>query len=148
MKVVALSRGNSGGDPSRPRLAKQEFLATSDVISLHCPLTPETHHLIRAETIGMMKPGAFLINTGRGDLVDEVALAGALRSGRLGGAGLDVLSEEPPQADHPLLCPDIPNLIVTPHSAWAAVESRRKLMEEVAENIRAYGRDEERNRIV
>ena len=148
MKVVGLARGNSSNDPSRTRLVKQEFFAISDSVSLHCPLTPQTHHLIRAETIGMMKPGAFLINTGRGDLVDEVALAGALKSGRLGGAALDVLSEEPPQADHPLLCPDIPNLIVTPHSAWAAVESRRKLMEEVAENIRAYCRGEERNRIV
>ena len=147
MKVVGLARGSSSGDAARPRLLKQDFFGTSDVVSLHCPLTPQTHHLIRAETIGMIKPGAFLINTGRGDLVDEVALAGALKSGRLGGAALDVLSEEPPKADHPLLRPDIPNLIVTPHSAWAAVESRRKLMEEVAENIRAFCRGEERNRV-
>jgi len=94
-----------------------------------------------------MRKGSFLINTGRGDLIDEAAVAEALRSGHLGGAGLDVLSIEPPPADHLLLDPSIPNLILTPHSAWASASSRQRLIEGVAENIRSYLVGERRNRV-
>jgi len=114
---------------------------------LHCPLTSKTRHLINSETLSLLPPGAFVINTGRGDLVDEVALAAALRAGSLGGAGLDVLSAEPPPADHPLLAKNVPNLIITPHSAWAARASRQRLVNEVAENIRAHLVGERRNRV-
>jgi len=112
-------------------------------LSLHCPLTPETRGLIGAWELALMKRDAILINTARGGLVDEAMLAEALRQGALGGAGVDVLSLEPP-ADgnplhgNPLLAADIPNLIVTPHSAWGSRESRQRLVGQLAENIQAY----------
>ncbi len=108
----------------------------ADVITLHCPLTDATRHLIRAETIARMKPDVRLINTGRGDLVDEVELERALRSGRVAGFGGDVLSTEPPAAGHPLFT--APNAIITPHVAWASVEARRRLMDILVENVRAF----------
>jgi glycerate dehydrogenase len=151
MRVQALARaGRSGraqGD-DLPRLPKPEFLATSDAVTLHCPLTPDTHHLIDAAALAAMKPGAFLINTGRGGLVDEDALVAALRSGHLGGAALDVLSTEPPPSDHPLLAPDIPNLILTPHTAWSSREARTRLIAEVAANIRDFFDGRARSRVV
>jgi glycerate dehydrogenase len=112
------------------------LFAQSDVISLHCPLTAETRKLINAESISRMKPGALLLNTSRGALIDEAALANALNSGRIAGAGLDVLSVEPPQADNPLLCAK--NCIITPHIAWATRAARSRLMETAVENIRAF----------
>lgn len=108
----------------------------SDVISLHCPLTPETERLVNAERLALMKPSAYLINTGRGPLIDESALAAALNQGRLAGAGLDVLSVEPPPADHPLL--QTRNCIITPHIAWATRAARERLMATVTENVRAF----------
>lgn len=136
------------GGPSAPgRLPLPELLAQADIVTLHCPLADNTHHLINAEALELMKPTALLINTARGPLVDEEALAHALRNGAIGGASLDVLSEEPPHASHPLLAPDIPNLILTPHTAWAARESRQRLLDEVARNIDAYNRGEARNRV-
>ncbi|HLA85314.1 MAG TPA: D-2-hydroxyacid dehydrogenase [Thermoguttaceae bacterium] len=108
----------------------------SDVVSLHCPLSAETHKLVNAERLGWMKPTAWLINTSRGPVVDETALAEALNAGRIAGAGLDVLSAEPPGADHPLLTAK--NCRITPHVAWATVEARRRLMQVAVDNLRAF----------
>jgi len=134
--------GRSGKTKPTPegweRLGKKEFFRTSDAVTLHCPLTEETHHLINSESLALMQPGSFLVNTGRGDLVDELALIDALRSHHLAGAALDVLSAEPPPAHHPLLDPSIPNLLITPHSAWASTESRRRLLDGVAKNIESF----------
>jgi glycerate dehydrogenase len=121
--------------PGRDDVDLETLLATSDVVSLHCPLTPETHGLINAERLAHMKPGAFLINTGRGPLIDEAARARALASGHLGGAGLDVLSVEPPTADHPLL--RAPNALITPHVAWASRAARERLIAASAANVAA-----------
>src|SRR4029079_6015675 len=115
----------------------------SDVVSLHCPLSAETKHLVNAQRLGWMKPGAFLINTGRGPLVDEPALAEALNAGRIAGAGLDVLSVEPPPADNPLL--SAKNCLVTPHMAWATREARSRLMDLVVENVEAFVAGSPRN---
>ncbi|MBN1393550.1 MAG: D-2-hydroxyacid dehydrogenase [Pirellulales bacterium] len=114
----------------------EELFRTSDAISLHCPLTPETQHLVDAERLAWMKPTAYLINNGRGPLVDEAALADALNSDRLAGAGIDVLSVEPPPADNPLLTAK--NCFLTPHIAWATTAARRRLMNTAVENIRAF----------
>jgi glycerate dehydrogenase len=112
----------------------------SDVVSLHCPLTPETQNLVNAERLALMKPFAILINTSRGPLIDEAALADALNAGRLAGAGLDVLSAEPPRDDNPLL--RARNCVISPHIAWATQAARRRLMSTVVANIRAYLRQE------
>ncbi|WP_193164987.1 D-2-hydroxyacid dehydrogenase [Microbulbifer hainanensis] len=128
------------GEQKAGRTPLPQLLAETDVISLHCPLTQETDKLVDSAFLDAMKPGAFLINTARGGLVDEAALAAALRSGHLGGAALDVLSVEPPPADHPLLAGDIPNLIITPHNAWISRESRQRLLDGVVENIRSWGK--------
>ena len=133
---VAESFQAHGGQSGRVSLA--ELLPQADVLSLHCPLTPQTDKLVNAAFLAQMKPGALLINTARGSLIDEPALADALRSGHLGGAGLDVLSSEPPPADHPLLADDIPNLIITPHNAWGTRECRQRLLDGVVENIRQW----------
>jgi glycerate dehydrogenase len=113
-----------------------ELLKESDVVSLHCPLTPETELLMNTERLAMMKASAYLINTSRGLLIDEAALAEALRIGNLAGAGLDVLSQEPPPADNPLL--KAPNCYVTPHLAWATLAARQRLMAVVVDNVRAF----------
>lgn len=127
------------GGPSRPeRLPLEELLPQVDVLSLHCPLTPQTRGLIGETALARMRRDALLINTARGGMVDEAALAKALRDGRLGGAGIDVLAEEPPRHGSPLLAPGIPNLILTPHVAWASLASRQRLIDDVAQNIRAF----------
>jgi len=108
----------------------------SDVISLHCPLTEETRELINTTRLGQMKSSAFLLNTGRGPLINEQDLADALQKGTIAGAGLDVLSTEPPAADNPLLA--APNCIITPHIAWASFEARKRLLQMVADNIAAF----------
>ncbi len=120
-------------DPASVHL--DHLLQESDVISLHCPLTAETHGLIDAERLQRIKPGALLINTGRGALINEADLAVALASGQLGGAGLDVLSLEPPRADHPLL--SAPNCLITPHVAWATQAARQRLIAVSARNVAA-----------
>ena len=125
--------------PSEVALVDLETLfRRSDVVSLHCPLTADTHHLVKAERLSWMKPTAFLLNTGRGPLVDEPALAAALNSGRIAGAGLDVLSVEPPPADNPLL--RARNCLVTPHIAWATRAARARLLNTAVQNMAAFMR--------
>ena len=140
MKVQCYARSGSkaSAHPEWPRVAPDAFFASSDVVSLHCPLTAGTHALINAESLGKMNPGAFLINTGRGELLDEAALLESLNSGHLGGAGLDVLSPEPPRADHPLIKAGLPNLLITPHTAWSSRTARQTLIHGIEANIRAF----------
>ena len=114
----------------------EELLKQSDYISLHCPLTPQTRHMINKETIAMMKPTAYIINTGRGALIDEPALIEALKEGRIAGAGLDVQETEPPVQDNPLY--DMPNVILTPHMGWKGLETRQRLVSILAANIQAF----------
>ncbi|OHX12889.1 glycerate dehydrogenase [Chromobacterium sphagni] len=125
-----------------------QVLARADVLSLHCPLTDSTRGLIAQAELMAMKPGAILINTARGGLVDEADLVAALKYGQLGGAGFDVLSSEPPAPDNPLLKARLPNLIVTPHVGWASAEAMRRLAAQLVENIEAFVRDEALNRLV
>lgn len=125
-----------------------EVLRASDIVTLHVPLVEQTRALIGRAEIAAMQPHAILINCARGGVVDEEALVEALRAGRLAGAGIDVLSEEPPRPSHPLLAPDVPNLIVTPHNSWASRSAMRDLAEQIVENIESFARGEQRNRIV
>jgi glycerate dehydrogenase len=120
-----------------------ELFAVADVLSLHCPLTAATRHLVDARRLSLMQPTAYLINTGRGPLVDEEALARALREKRLAGAGLDVLAAEPPAADNPLTA--APDCFVTPHIAWATRAARQRLLDAAAGNIRAFLAGQPRN---
>lgn len=113
-----------------------ELFAQSDVVSLHCPLTADNENMVDARLLSRMKPTAFLVNTARGQLIDENALAEALKSGALGGAALDVVRQEPIRADNPLL--SAPNCLITPHVAWASAEARARLLAIAAENLRAY----------
>lgn len=145
MEVLLANR--PGASLQEGRIPLDQLLPQVDVLSLHCPLTDQTRDLIGPAELAAMKPGAILINTARGGIVDETALAEALRSGHLGGAGVDVLSKEPPRDGNPLLDPDLPNLVITPHSAWAGRASRQRVLEEMAENIEAFYRGESRNRI-
>lgn len=145
MKVLVAQR--PGGDPSPGRLALPQLLAQSDIVTLHCPLTEHTRGLIGANELALMKRDAILINAARGGLVDEAALADALRKGVIGGAGVDVLSAEPPTAGNPLLDKDIPNLIVTPHVAWGSREARQRIIDEVVLNIEAFLRGELRSQV-
>jgi glycerate dehydrogenase len=130
-----------------PRIPLAELLSQADVVSLHVPRTPETEGLIGPDELARMGSEALLINTARGGLVDEPALAQALRAGKLGGAGVDVLDREPPPPDHPLLAPDLTNLIVTPHVAWASRHARQRLVGELAANLQAFGSNLSRNRV-
>jgi glycerate dehydrogenase len=136
-----------GGERVPERLDLDELLAQVDVLSLHCPLSPATTGLIGARQLELMKPDAVLINTARGALVDSQALANALRAGRLGGAAIDVLPQEPPVDGNPLLAGDIPNLIVTPHIAWAAREARQRCIDEMAANVEDFRRGGRRGRV-
>jgi glycerate dehydrogenase len=143
--LLAEQRGAS----LRPgRVAFEQVLTEADVLSLHVPLTPATRNLIGTAELARLKPSAILINSARGGLVDEVALVAALRAGQLAGAAVDVLTIEPPPADHPLLNANLPNLLVTPHIAWASRQAQQKLADEVVENIAAFLHGEHRNRIV
>ena len=136
MRVLA---GQLPGRPARDdRLSLDELLPQVDALTLHCPLNDSTRHMLGAAQLALLKPGAFIVNTARGGLIDEQALADALRSGHLGGAATDVLSVEPPVQGNPLLAGDIPRLIVTPHSAWGAVEARQRIVGQLAENAQAF----------
>lgn len=137
MNVMAATRTPSAPDEDGIRKADlRTVLSESDVISLHCPLTDATRQLINRESLGWMKPSAWLVNTSRGPLVDEAALAEALNGGRIAGAALDVLGIEPPPPNNPLL--GAKNCLVTPHIAWASGAARRRLMKIALENIRAF----------
>jgi len=131
--------------PEFKRVPFQDLVSQSDVISLHCPLTPETKNLFDLKTFKSMKKNALLINTARGGLINDEALLHALEHGSIAGAALDVLDREPPAADHPLLTSGLPNLIVTPHIAWAAKEARQRALDEIAKNIACYLKGEPRN---
>ncbi len=137
-----------GTPPTEDRIALPELLPEVDVLSLHCPLTPRTENLIGAAELARMQPDALLMNTARGGLVDAAALASALRNGKLGGAGIDVLTQEPPVDGNPLLADDIPNLIVTPHIAWAAREARQRAVAEVVANVADFLGGGQRGRVV
>jgi glycerate dehydrogenase len=134
-----------GSSTEGGRLPLDQLLPRCDIISLHCPLSETTRNLIGASQFEIMRPDAILINTARGGIVDEQALADALRRGAIAGAGIDVLAEEPPRSPNPLLDEDIPNLIVTPHIAWASRETRQRLINEVATNIDAFVAGHPRN---
>lgn len=133
MKVL-FNRRSPDGDPAAVEIDR--LFAESDVVSLHCPLTPETNRLVDARRLSLMKPTAFLVNTARGALVDEADLAAALAAGRIAGAGLDVLSVEPPSPTNPLL--SAPRCVITPHIAWATRDARRRLLDATAGNVAAF----------
>ena len=137
MQVKALTSKSADTLPAGIEKADQEvLLATSDVISLHCPLTGTTRHLINRDTLSKMRPSAILINTGRGPLVDDQAVASALAKGQLAAFCADVLTEEPPKADNPLLSQ--PNAFITPHIAWATEEARSRLLQVAISNVQAF----------
>jgi len=133
MRVIVHSRRPVEGEEN---VSLDELFTRADAISLHCPLTSETKGLVNAERLARMKPSAFLINTGRGPLIDEAALADALDRGQIAGAGLDVLSQEPPAADNPLF--SAKNCFITPHIAWATKAARERLLTTAVANVRAF----------
>ena len=137
MRVVASTRReNVPEEPGVSFVPLETLLRESDVVSLHCPMTQETTGMINRERLALMKPSAFLINTARGGLVNERDLADALNTDRIAGAGLDVLSVEPPPPDNPLI--GARNCVITPHIAWATLAARKRLMATVVENVRAF----------
>lgn len=142
MNVIALTSKTTLPEGIK-KASLPELLAQSDVLSLHCPLTPDTHHLINADTLKQMKPTAILINTGRGPLIDDQAVADALKAKRLYAFCADVLTEEPPKADNPLL--GLPNAYTTPHIAWATVEARARLIQVAIDNVKAFASGQPQN---
>jgi len=137
MKVL-VAEHKTAATPREGYTPFDTVLREADVISLHTPLTAETRHMISAREFGLMKPSALLINTARGNLVDEAALIEALQSGRIGGAGFDVLAVEPPREGNPLLDLDLPNFILTPHVAWSSREAMQTLADQLVDNIEAF----------
>lgn len=146
MNVLVAER--RGRPPRRDHHPFEDAVAHADVISIHCPLTDETRGLFDRRVMERMKSSAILVNTARGGIVDETDLAACLREGVIAGAGIDVLSIEPPPPDHPLLASDLPNLIVTPHNAWASLTARQALINQLARVIHAFERDQPVNRVV
>lgn len=136
MRVLVSER--IGNIPRAGRLALEDVIEQADIVTLHCPLTNHTRHLINADRLDRMKHGALLINTARGELIDEESLVGALRSGKVGGAALDVLTQEPPPDSNPLFALNPPNLILTPHNAWASHQARQRAVDQTAENIASW----------
>ena len=150
MRVVRAAVPGSPTPAGGARTPLAEALPAADVVSLHCPLTDATRGMVDARFLAALKPGAILINTARGPLIDEAALVAALAAGRLGGVGLDVLGDEPPPADHPLTdarAPWADRVVVTPHIGWGAIEARRRLAAEATENLRAFLAGARRNRV-
>jgi glycerate dehydrogenase len=135
MKVMVARRP---GNPPDDRPPLDEMLADVDVLTLHCPLTDQTRNLINAQTFSQMKPTSFLINCARGGIVDEAALLEALKTDKIAGAAIDVLSVEPPRDSNPLLDVKLTNLIITPHIAWASREARQTIIDQTVENIQAF----------
>jgi glycerate dehydrogenase len=147
MEVIVAER-NHAERVREGRSSFEEVLQRSDVVSLHCPLTEETKNLISDQELRMMKPHSILINTARGGLVDDVALVEALRAGQIAGAGLDVLRVEPPQEGNDLLKAALPNLIITPHNAWASRQAMQTLADQLIDNLEAFVRGDPRNLVV
>lgn len=146
MRVITHTRTPSKVTDGTPAVTLEELLKESDIVSLHCPLTKENERMINSDTLSLMKENAILINTARGGLADEQALADALNSGRIAGAGIDTLSSEPMRADCPLY--KAKNCIITPHIAWAPAETRVRLIKEVAENLASWINGTARNNVV
>lgn len=144
MDILVADRLNGPAKPGR--LPLREVLAQCDILTLHCPLTPETNQLINGETLRLMRPTACLINTARGQLIEEPALLKALQQKVIASAAVDVLTTEPPAADHLLLKNQLPNLIITPHCAWASREARRAALQQTANNIQEYLKANHQNR--
>jgi glycerate dehydrogenase len=144
MQVAANSRSPVTDDDVLP-LPLDRLLATSDVVSLHLPLTEQTRNMIGARELATMKRSAILINTARGGLVDEAALAEALANGTIAGAGFDVLSKEPPPPDNPLLRLRLPNFVLTPHVAWASAGAMQRLADMLVDNLEAWVAGRPRN---
>ena len=136
MKILAYTRTPGEDEENLKYVPLDAVLAESDYISLHCPLTDQTRHLINEETISKMKSSAFIINTGRGALIDEEALIKALKEGKIAGAGLDVQETEPPVWDNPLY--DMPNVVLTPHMGWKGLETRQRLVSILSDNIHGF----------
>ncbi|MDO4496258.1 MAG: D-2-hydroxyacid dehydrogenase [Bacteroidales bacterium] len=147
MKVLAFTCKPAESLPTGVSKAAnlEQLFSESDVLSLHCPLTPATQHLVNRERLGLMKPSAIVINTGRGPLVDDQALADALNEKRIAAACIDVLTQEPPRQGNPLI--EARNCQITPHVAWATLAARRRLLHIAASNVAAYLRDESLNRV-
>ena len=145
---VLISDRKNATQPRADRVPFERVLKESDVISLHLPLTPETRHLIGTAELARMRPDAMLINTARGGLVDEAALAVALKEKRIGGASFDVLTEEPPRNGNPLLNEELPNFILTPHNAWASRQAMQRMADYLIDNIEAFVKGSPINRIV
>jgi glycerate dehydrogenase len=140
MEILIGARPQKDARAIDDRVPIEDLLRQADIVSLHCPLTPETRHMINHRSLSLIKPTAFLINTARGALIDETALIDALATNLISAAALDVLTTEPPPRDHPIIqaAKTLDNLIVTPHTAWSAREARERLLEAVKENIAAF----------
>jgi len=147
MKVL-ISEHRNAAEVREGRMAFTDVISSSDVVSLHCPLTDATRNMIDVAELQMMRRNALLINTARGGLVNETALINALKDGLIAGAAFDVLSEEPPRRSNPLLEADLQNLIVTPHVAWASLEAMKTLADQLVDNLEAFVRGEKLNRVV
>lgn len=136
MKILAYDVNAAGDEPGIHFTTLEEVLSQSDYVTLHCPLMPQTRHIIDKEALALMKPTAFIINTARGPLIDEAALIEALKEGRIAGAGLDVQEVEPPAEDNPLY--QMENVILTPHMGWRGLETRQRLVSILADDIKNY----------
>ena len=138
MEILITHRPGTTNQDDIHRVTFDQLLERSDVISIHCPLTSDTLKLFKDEEFKKMKNSALLINTARGPIIDSLSLITALKNGEIAGAGIDVFDQEPPPADHPLLAEEIPNLLITPHNAWASRETRQRLVEHLSNNLKAW----------